>query len=334
MSTAQAQAAPLAHAPAARSWTWWVGTVAAFLLGAQLLVAVYAKALDPAAFAEQIRAERLFTGLIPAPTVALIALALETALGLALLLGVRRLWVLVPAALLVAFFLFLTGRSYWLTAHGQAPPSASCGCYGNLVERTPSEAFWQDLALLVPPLLLAFVGRGGAPRGLPRLRIAATALGTAGVVAFATQAPRLPLDDLATRLHPGVKIGDLCAGAGAERICLPLAVAGLDQGRNLVVLADLEDPKLTGSIDALNAYARGDGNPALWVLSASPAAQHRAFFWLWGPTFKVIEVPEALLRPLYRQLPRSFLVEDGRVVRTYAGLPPLDPNAAKLPSPS
>ena len=34
----------------------------------------------------------------------------------------------------------------------------------------------------------------------------------------------------------------------------------------------------------------------------------------------VLEV--VVLRPLYRRLPRSFMVEDGKVTRTFGGLPP------------
>ena len=124
-----------------------IGTLGGCVLGGILLVAVWGKALDPAAFAEQIHADGL-DRLLPAGVLALLALALEAGIGLALLLAVRRLWVLVPASLLVVFFLLLNGRAYWLAAHGQAAAAASCGCFGNLVQRTPAEAFWQDLALL------------------------------------------------------------------------------------------------------------------------------------------------------------------------------------------
>src|SRR5215210_4401282 len=78
---------------------WWVGTFAGAFLGCVLLFAVWAKALDPSAFADQIRLEKLDL-FLPALGIALIALALETGLGLALLLGVRRKWVLSPSALL------------------------------------------------------------------------------------------------------------------------------------------------------------------------------------------------------------------------------------------
>src|SRR5919106_3344861 len=135
---------PATAAPAPRPRLWWVGTVAGVLLGAVLLVAVWAKALDPAAFAEQIRMEKL-DFLFSAQSVALIALALEAGLGLALVLGVRRLWVLVPAALLVAFFVSLTGRAWWLAAHGLRDEAASCGGFRNLVQRTPAQAVLQDL---------------------------------------------------------------------------------------------------------------------------------------------------------------------------------------------
>ncbi|HYN23330.1 MAG TPA: MauE/DoxX family redox-associated membrane protein [Thermoanaerobaculia bacterium] len=299
-----------------RSPSRWLGTLGGVFLGAVLLVAVWAKALDPAAFAEQIRIEGL-DALLSAPTMALITLALEAGLGLALLLGVRRLWVLVPASLLVAFFVFLTGRAWWMSAHGWREAEA-CGCFGNLVQRTPAEAFWQDLLLLVPALLLAYLGREGTAR-FPAIRVAVVAVITAAVALFAWKAPDLPLDDLATRLRPGVSIEKLCAGGGEEAVCLDTVAPELKQGEHLVVLAKLDDPALEKAVDELNAYADRGGD--LWLLSASPAEQHRAFFWRWGPAFEVVEAPEPLLRPLYRRLPRAFRVRDGRVIETWAGLP-------------
>src|SRR6185295_10597074 len=127
--------------PARLSWRRALGTVAGVLLGLVLLVAAWGKAIDPAAFATEIQAQGIASA-AAAPAVALAALALEVALGVALVLGLRRLWVLLPAAALIAFFLFLTGRAYWLDLKGLLPPDAGCGCFGNLVERTPGEAFW------------------------------------------------------------------------------------------------------------------------------------------------------------------------------------------------
>ena len=301
-----------------------LGLSGAAFLGLVLLVAAWAKALDPQAFAQQIHGEKL-DFLLPAPTLALLALGLEAGLGAALLLGVRRLWVLLPAVLLVAFFLFLTGRTYWLSLHGVAPAAGGCGCFGNLVERSPAEAFWQDLLLLVPGLALAFLGRARDSRdvGAPRARTAA-ALGLAvAAVVFAWKAPDLPLDDLATRLKPGAEIKRMCAGAGNDRVCLDTAVPDLGSGAHLVVMADLADPGFQKAVPALNAYAAKGRESAVEVLSDVTSEQKQAFFWRWAPPFPIVETPGALLKPLYRRLPRSFVVQDGRVTRTYPGLPPL-----------
>lgn len=131
MTAASARSSAKAHR-ALPALAWLGGAV----VGAALLVATWAKAIDPAAFAQQIRGEGLEI-LLPAGVVALVALALEAGLGVALLLNLRRPAILVPATLLVLFFVFLTGRSWWRAEHGLADPSGGCGCFGNLVERTP-----------------------------------------------------------------------------------------------------------------------------------------------------------------------------------------------------
>ena len=308
--------------PRPARWRSALGTCGALVLGGVLLVAAWSKLIDPQAFIAQVHLEGL-DGLLPATAVAFIGLALEVGLGMALVLGLRRPWVLVPACLLVAFFLFLTGRNYWLVSHGLRSGDEGCGCFGNLVQRTPAEAFWQDLLLLVPPLLLAWLGR---PRGTqPRTtwRLAAVAAVTAAALVLAWKAPELPLDDLATRLKPGVRVDQLCAGDGAQQVCLSLLLPELEAGSHVVVLAELEDPSFEAAIDQLNDYALDPAPPTLWVLTSDSAEQQRAFFWRWGPSFELHEVPAALLKPLYRRLPRSFVVEQGRVTRTFSGLAPL-----------
>jgi len=323
-------------------------------VGAVLLVAAYAKALDPLAFAEQIRTEGL-DFLLSAEVVAFVAVGLEVALGLALVLGIRRLWILVPASLLVVFFTFLTGRTYWLDAHGLLEEGSSCGCFGNLVDRTAAEAFWQDLFLLVPPLLLAWIGRDPGRPVVPPVRTAVVGAATAAAVVFAIQAPDLPLDDLATRLKPGVEIEDLCTGAEDARVCMNLIVPELAEGRHVVILARLEEEAtedgtptdgaaqngaardgatrdgagqegsdgIAEAVPALNEYALEGTGPRLWVVGEVTPERESQLYWQWGPVFDIRAAPLSLLRPLYRTLPRSFLVEDGEVVATFEGLPPL-----------
>jgi uncharacterized membrane protein YphA (DoxX/SURF4 family) len=306
--------------PARHPRFFWVGTAAGALLGAVFLLAVWGKALDPSAFAEQIRTEGL-DFLFSAQSVALIALALEAGLGLALLLGVRRLWVLVPTALLVAFFLFLTGRAWYLDAHGLRAETAGCGCFGNLVQRSPAEAFWQDLLLLVPPLGLAFLGRDRRGRRFPPLRTAAVALGTVAVALFAWKAPELPLDDLATRLRPGTTVDRICVDQSEDPVCLSTVAGDLNHGEHLVVIADLADPSFHQAVGALNETAGDPEGPRVWVLAAATPEQVFQFRWTQGPIFQLVEAPAELLRPLYRRLPRAFRVKDGKVTETWSGLP-------------
>ncbi|MEM7052135.1 MAG: DoxX family protein [Acidobacteriota bacterium] len=313
---------PASHQPTSR-WRSVVGTLAGAVLGVVFLVAVWGKGLDPSAFADQIRLEGL-DFLFPALTVALIALALEAGLGTALVLGVRRLWVLLPTVALVLFFIFLTGRNYWLTARGLRDPSEACGCFGNLVERTPGEAFWQDLLLLGIPALLMFLGRGRGG-GIAPLRAVVAGLVAVASILFAWKAPELPLDNLATRLKPGVEVADLCAGRGAETVCLQDVVPELLEGHHWVMLANPDTTAVADSIESLNEHALAalDGAaPPLWMVSGALAEELQQFYWQLGPVFEVREAPEALLKPLFRTLPRSFEVVDGRVESTVSGLPP------------
>jgi len=293
----------------------WAGGA---FLGAVLVFGGVVKALDPQAFVRQIEIEGL-DFLLPAVAVTAIALALEMGLGSALMLGLRRMWVLAPSALLVAFFLFLTGRSYYRDLRGIAvDDEAGCGCFGNLVERTPAEAFWQDLALMVPALALAFVWRRAAD-GVPWIRLAIVGVLTVGLLVFARAAPDLPLDNVATRLKPGLAVGEICTGDGDSRLCLSTIVPELEEGEHWLVIADL-DEALGQVIDQLNQQVFGGGS--MWVLSSATPDENRAFFWSWGPAFEIREAPASFLSPLYRTLPRSFRVENGSVVATVSGLPP------------
>jgi hypothetical protein len=300
----------------------WLGGA---VLGLVLLAAAALKALDPVAFAEEIAHQGVAFGVAPS-LAALAGLAIEAGLGAALLVNLRRTPLLAAATLLVAFFLFLTGRGAWRAARGIADPAGACGCFGALVDRTPGEALVQDLLLLVPALALAWCGRPGA-RELPRARAAIAFAFAAAIPGFALAAPRLPLDDWATRLRPGVALAGLCAGRDAQRICLGHVVPELTSGAHLVVLADVRDGGFERLAARLNRYAKSGAEPPLTVLADLTLEERQALFWRIGPAFALHEVPRALLRPLYRTLPRAFRLEDGKVTATWRALPESIPEA-------
>ena len=296
--------------------------VGGVFLGLVFVFAGAVKVLDPEAFAEVISAEGLAFA-APAGVVAILAIAVEIGLGLALVLGPRSRWILAASTALVVGFLLLTGRAYVDHLRGWSRSTHSCGCFGNLVDRSPSAAFWQDVAMLVPSLAMAWLdpARAGGPR--PLRRWTAVAVGVAGSIALALAAPSLPLDDLVTRLHTGASVKEICTDALGKRICLADAVPPLAEGRHLVVLADLKDPDFARELAALNAYAADGVGPQLWLLVSADKAEIARFCLTAGASCPVMSAPAALLRPLHRRLPRSFLVADGRVETIWNGIAPL-----------
>ncbi len=298
------------------SWKNHINAVAGWVLGGTLLFAGALKTLDPAAFATQISAEGLAI-LLPAMVIAVIAIGIEVGLGLALILGHRHRSLLVITSALVAFFLFLTGRSYWKWTRGELTDDAACGCFGSLVERTPAEAFWQDVMLLLPTIIILWLFLRFPPRG--RWFGLAPVLACLSMV-FSALAPGLPLDNLATGLRPGKQLTELCAGGDApgERACVDLVVPELNQGDHWVVMAELDNPALLEAISELNQ--RFNGGKSIWLITPDEAEAIQGFTWTAGPSFPVREVPLSLLRRFYRKLPRSFHIVDGTVTETQSGI--------------
>ena len=264
--TAPSAANPSAAVPAQPAWRRFASLAGSVVLGGVLLFAGWAKALDPDAFTRQVRDEGLEI-VLPAAAIALFAIAIEFFFGTALLLGVRNRWVLLPTSALVAFFLFLTGRTYWRSLEGIEPPSGSCGCFGRLIERTPAEAFWQDLLLLLPPLILAWLAV--APGG--KRRLVSAGIFTASLTFFAWKSPELPLDDYVTQLKPAASAHELCAGNAelGARTCLDVILPELATGTHLVIVADLSADAFTSRVSELNEFQWLEGVPALWVLSSA-----------------------------------------------------------------
>lgn len=293
-----------------------INAAAGWVLGGTLLLAGVLKSLDPVTFASQVESEGLAL-LLPAMALAVLMIGLEVGLGLALILGQRQRWLLGATTALAALFLFLTGRSWWLWSRGELDEDAVCGCFGTLVERTPGQAFAQDLLLLLPALVLLWALERWPPRSL--WPWAAPSLGVAASV-FAIFAPDLPLDNVATRLKPGQRLADLCAGGSepGERACVDLLVPELAEGDHWVVMSDLENPTLVERVAGLNQAAMQGAS--IWLLTPDEQAAIQSFMWTAGPSFPVREVPATLLRPFYRTLPRSFRIVDGVVRETRSGV--------------
>lgn len=299
-------AAVASRRSSAPAWARHAGSVAGVLLGAVLLYSAWGKALD-AAGVGTIYARK---GLMPAgfaTAIVTAAVALEAALGAALVVNLRRKIVLLGATLLMAGFFGLTLYEFLFPA----PDASNCGCFGNLVVRTPGQALAGDGAFLVLALV-AWLGR-------PRVRRANARwlLPVAGLVAalgLSIAAPRLPVDDLATRLKPGTRVASL----GIDEV-----VPELQRGRSVVLLIDRADPATRAAMERINRNLALPPDRKVQVFGLAEENEELAaeFTWTAAPAFEVRGAPFMTLKPLYRRLPRTFLVEDGVVRRTWEGLP-------------
>jgi hypothetical protein len=279
------------------------GVVAASLLGGVLLLAAYAKAIDPHGFAVRLR------DVVPVPDAiaypgALVVVAFEAGLGAALLGGSRHPLVLL---LTTATFLAFVGIVAWQLVRPDGV--AACGCFGQLLERTPRQALYEDVAFAALSGL-AWLGRT-ARSGV--FRPGPSVLGAGASVALALFAPWLPLDDQATALAPG---------ASVEATQLDGIVPELRAGRHLVLLLDRADPTTRTRIAHLNERLKlPHGATAVWGFADDNPGLAAAFLWSAGPAFEVRSVAPRMLRRLYRTLPRSALLDAGHVVATWSGFP-------------
>jgi hypothetical protein len=144
-------------------------------------------------------------------------------------------------------------------------------------------------------------------------------VGVAAVLSlgFAIASPHLPLDRWTTRLAPGKSVKDL--GLEAK-------IPGLARGRHLVALLDLGDPGAVEVADRLNEIAARPGAPTVVALTPSSEEETTAFIWSAVPDFEIHPIDRPELKPLYRLLPRFFLVDAGRVTAIFDGSGPPAPD--------
>ncbi len=284
----------------------FIGHPARCILGLVFLAAGVLKGLDPSEFAHQIAGYGI-VGARLAVVASPLLIGVETTLGIALLAGVLpRVMAILAAALLLGFL--------GLEAYGlRVGRTEACGCFGVYLPRTPQQVIAEDSSFLVLALLAlwglkSWKGRSG--------KGALIGLGAAATLSlgFAVASPFLPIDHFpfVTRLAAGRTLADLgLAGRAAD----------LDRGRVLVALLDLSDPGSAGTAGRLNEIASRGGGPAVVALTSSTEEEMAAFQWSAVPAFEVRRVDRDVLKPLYRRLPRFFLLDSGRVVSVYSAPP-------------
>ncbi len=283
-----------------------IGLLGSVGLAVVLGFSVWAKALDPAGFAEQMVRDFGFgTGLAWLTAIFVIGLEAAFAFGL---LGARRRLLLAGSTLLMIGFAGLAAFQYFF------PPEdpSSCGCFGNLVLQSPLQH------MIVNVLFCVLAGLSwlalDRSRTFPLWRWLVPGAGFVLGVALALAAPSLPVDHLATQLTPSREVADLR---------IDEIIPELQEGRHLVLLIDRADEQTctdVGRVNELLAMVPGAAT-AVWGLAEESPELESQFFWQCSPYFEVRGAPWGVLKPLYRTMPRSFLVEDGTITGVWNEVP-------------
>ncbi|MBD3235738.1 MAG: hypothetical protein GF330_03455 [Candidatus Eisenbacteria bacterium] len=276
----------------------------AYLLGlviaAILAVAAFFKAADPGMFAEQISAYRV-TPASWSIYLAYFFVAVELALAAALVAFVWPRLLFAGTILLMLGFIGVTAYAW---THGG---SEGCGCFGRLVDRGPFHVIIEDSLIVIASLLCLRWTRGFRTRAW---RWALFGILMIPVVVLTVFGPSLPLDSIVIGIGPG---SDLSA--------LPIEDAGapLEEGTVLLVLLDDGCPACQAGLPRLREIASDRRGPRVLAAYAGSAAEAQRWRMRQLPNFRIAHAPQKALRPYYRSLPVTLLLEEGIVQRVWWG---------------
>lgn len=306
-------------------WRVWTARLIEVIIGAVLLMAGLLKAYQPLDFIQQITDYRIVTAPTPVKLIAWLTIAVECALGTALIVGYQRR-LMIPVT--VGLFLIFLAALGWAWSTGA---TTDCGCFGSWVKRTPAQAFLEDLLLLFATGAAWMLTRHEPVRFRPlRLGVVATAvIAGLAMTAVASNSQRQSNDPVAR----------LQAQAAQDSPFKNLVVSGLTtdvlRGLHLVALIDTGCEHCQASIPALNQLsAQLNGSPSLAALCSNKEQEVTQFQQKFSAQFPIGRIShDDFLRLFERgQPPRIFLLRDSAVVKIWDGTVPLEAEVKSLAS--
>ncbi|MCK4305679.1 MAG: hypothetical protein KAY24_15685 [Candidatus Eisenbacteria sp.] len=277
-------------------------TPAAYLLGlfaaAILAIAAFHKAADPGLFVDQITAHKV-TPAAWSPAIAYFFVAAELLIAAAF---VAFIWPRLVFAGTILMMLGFIGVTAWAWAHGNAE---TCGCFGRLVDRGPQEVIIEDSVVIVTSLLGLYLARGFRTRrrqwalAIPLMAVA---------LALTIFGAAMPVDGIVVGIGPGHDLSDMAL----QGVRIPL-----DEGWILLAIIGPDCPKCDQGVASLKQVVTRKMGPK--VVAAYPGTSGEAQAWRMKhlPSFPVASSPERILRQYYRQVPATFMMEDGIVRKVW-----------------
>jgi uncharacterized membrane protein len=279
---------------------------AELLLGAVFIVSALLKAFDVNSFVVAIGLYGVVPGIPLQTTAALATLALETALGLALLLGMRpRRLTLGGAALLLVAFSGLVVYG-WLVHDIK-----DCGCTG-AIKMGPVPSLLKNAVLLGLCAVAAWGFRArthGVSRALPK--VAAAALAAVLVTGYAyahlepALAPTAPATPSTAEARPFAQFVFEANGRTYD----------LGAGEYLVAMLNMECEHCMESVEYLNRLAKLSDMPTVVGLCDGNEESLHDFSVITSPEFPLHPISVGVFYTLIdRQPPRFIYVRDGQPV--------------------
>jgi hypothetical protein len=274
--------------------------VAPGLVGLVFLGTGTLKALDSIRFFEQVRRYRVLPPVAALPA-AILFIAVECALGLALVIGLSS-WLLPAAALMLVAFAALTA---WAASTERVQ---DCGCYGGLVMLTPAQSLALD-GLYVALLIAAWVmtpADGFAPAAWKWalvLSVAAVAL------AASWKSLRTPLVDLAL----------LRVGRTWRRSWLKHYPRDVTRGSHFVVFLSRDCPYCKRWVPLLNVIEVQPDLPSVVAVMSLQGDELQGFLREHLIAFPVTHMPQSLVSLMVNAYPTAALLENGLIKEKWIG---------------
>ncbi|MFZ1730241.1 MAG: MauE/DoxX family redox-associated membrane protein [Bacteroidota bacterium] len=274
------------------------------IVGLVFLLAAFMKALDPQSFQQQIASFGIFPSLSMVAAWTFIIVEVALAAGL-----IVNFYPRIVPILTIAMLIFFIG----ITLYGMAVGlGESCGCFGNLVHRGPEQVIIED-ALMIIALIFASVVIWSRQSTLQPWRIAVVVAAAAIAGSVTAFSPYLPVDDFVTQLRPGAHFTAWPVDG--------LYGKDLNKGTHVVFLFTVESDKIGLEVEKMSEIAQQEKVKSAVGLIIDGTEHLTTLMFEYAASFPVAAIEPRFARPLYRALPRVFILRNGVVTHTWSELP-------------
>jgi hypothetical protein len=279
--------------------------VSAGAVGLILLIAGLVKAMDMDLFIRQVRDYGIISQHVLLALSAWGLIALESALGVGLLIFYRPKITLALTSLLWITFLGATSWA-WLTGATQ-----ECGCFGAWVKYSPAQAVMENLILLVATLFaLAWYKESGRRQSMAKAWCVAIAffIGATLPLAFGFSLSRISQSPWQTI---EIELSKLQIRGPKE--------VDLSRGSHLIIIMDTDCEHCKGALPELDALAEATDLPPVTALCPNDKSARTRFIEEFQPAFPLVQIEESVFFRLLGigEVPRTILLKDRRVQRVW-----------------